>query len=265
MAIDIQYATESFRKYLTSYDSTDDKICLKIAHTFLVKRASEAIAKRLDLSEEDRQLAVLIGLLHDIGRFEQLRIYNSFIDAETVDHAALGVKILFEDNKIRDFIIDDSYDKIIREAIANHNRYAIEEGLSERSLLHAKIIRDADKLDNYRVKLEDGIDTMIGAGITEKNLGSYDISDTVFDEVQKKVSILSTMRKTPMDIWVSYLAVTFDIYFKETLEIIKEEDYIDRLVDRVPYTNARTAERMNELRDMILVYIEERIDSDDKN
>ena len=25
MAIDIQYATESFRKYLTSYDSTDDK------------------------------------------------------------------------------------------------------------------------------------------------------------------------------------------------------------------------------------------------
>ena len=106
---------------------------------------------------------------------------------------------------------------------------------------------------------------MIGAGITEKNLGSYDISDTVFDEVKKKVSILSTMRKTPMDIWVSYLAVTFDIYFKETLEIIKEEDYIDRLVDRVPYTNARTAERMNELRDMILVYIEERIDSDDKN
>lgn len=76
---------------------------------------------------------------------------------------------------------------------------------------------------------------------------------------------MSTMRKTPMDIWVSYLAVTFDIYFKETLEIIKEEDYIDRLVDRVPYTNARTAERMNELRDMILVYIEERIDSDDKN
>lgn len=265
MAIDIQYATESFRKYLTSYDSTDDKIRLKIAHTFLVKRASEAIAKRLDLSEEDRQLAVLIGLLHDIGRFEQLRIYNSFIDAETVDHAALGVKILFEGNKIRDFIIDDSYDKIIREAIANHNRYAIEEGLSERSLLHAKIIRDADKLDNYRVKLEDGIDTMIGAGITEKNLGSYDISDTVFDEVKKRVSILSTMRKTPMDIWVSYLAVTFDIYFKETLEIIKEEDYIDRLVDRVPYTNARTAERMNELRDMILVYIEERIDSDDKN
>lgn len=265
MAIDIRYATESFRKYLTAYDSTDDKIRLKIVHTFFVKRASEAIAKRLGLSDEDRQLAVLIGLLHDIGRFEQLRIYNSFMDAETVDHAALGVKILFEDNKIRDFIIDDSYDKIIREAIANHNRYAIEEGLSERSLLHAKIIRDADKLDNYRVKLEDSIDTMLGTGITEKNLGAFAISDDVFCEAKKGVSILSTMRKTPMDIWVSYLAVTFDIYFKETLEMIKEEDYIHRLVALVPYTNPETALRMNELRDMVLAYMRERMDSDDKN
>lgn len=265
MAIDIQYATESFRKYLTSYDAADDKIRLKIVHTFCVKRASEAIAKRLNLSEEDRQLAVLIGLLHDIGRFEQLRIYHSFIDAETVDHAALGVKILFEDNKIRDFIIDDSYDKIIREAIANHNRYAIEDGLSGRSLLHAKIIRDADKLDNYRVKLEDGIATMIGRGITEENLGSFDITDAVYEEAKKKVSILSSLRKTPMDIWVSYIAVTFDIYFKETLEIISEENYIRRLFDRVPYTNQKTAVRMAKLLDLVLAYIRERVDSDDKD
>lgn len=265
MAIDIRYATESFRKYLTSYDSADDKIRLKIVHTFCVKRASEAIADRLHLSGEDRQLAVLIGLLHDIGRFEQLRIYNSFIDADTVDHAALGVKILFEDNKIRDFIIDDSYDKIIREAIANHNRYAIEDGLSGRSLLHAKIIRDADKLDNYRVKLEDGIETMIGSGITEENLGSFSISEAVYEEAQRKVSILSSLRKTPMDIWVSYIAVTFDIYFKETLEIIREENYIERLMARVPYTNEITAARMDRLRDLVLAYIKERVDSDDKD
>lgn len=125
--------------------------------------------------------------------------------------------------------------------IANHNRYAIEDGLSERSLLHAKIIRDADKLDNYRVKLEDGISTMIGRGITEENLGSFDITDAVYEEAEKKVSILSSLRKTPMDIWVSYIAVTFDIYFKETLEIISEENYIRRLFDRVPYTNQKTA------------------------
>lgn len=263
MAIDISYAQRAFQKYLAPYDVSDDKIRLKIVHTFHVKRASGEIAKRLGLSEEDTRLAVLIGLLHDIGRFEQLRIYDSFIDADTVDHAQLGVKILFEDGKIRDFINDDSYDTIIREAISNHNRYAIEDGLSERSLLHAKLIRDADKLDNYRVKLEDSVETMLGKGITEENLGSFDISDEVYEQAKKKISILSGLRKTPMDIWVSYLAVTFDIYFKDTLQIIDEQDYIRRLVGRVTYTNPETKERISRLETLVLSYIRERIDRDD--
>lgn len=259
MAIDIEYAQRAFQKYLAPYDASDDKIRLKIVHTFHVKRASGEIAKRLGLSDEDTRLAVLIGLLHDIGRFEQLRIYHSFIDAETIDHAVLGVKILFEDGKIRDFIKDDSYDKIIREAILNHNRYAIEDGLSERSLLHAKLIRDADKLDNYRVKLEDSIETMLGAGITEANLGGFKISDAVYEEAKKQISVLSGLRKTPMDIWVSYLAVTFDIYFNDTLKIIDEQDYIRRLAGRVAYTDPETKERVRLLEASVLSYIRERI------
>lgn len=259
MAIDIEYAQRAFQKYLAPYDASDDKIRLKIVHTFHVKRASGEIAKRLGLSDEDARLALLIGLLHDIGRFEQLRIYHSFIDAETIDHAVLGVKILFEDGKIRDFIKDDSYDKIIREAILNHNRYAIEDGLSERSLLHAKLIRDADKLDNYRVKLEDSIETMLGAGITEANLGGFKISDAVYEEAKKQISVLSGLRKTPMDIWVSYLAVTFDIYFNDTLKIIDEQDYIRRLAGRVAYTDPETKERVRLLEASVLSYIRERI------
>jgi len=106
---------------------------------------------------------------------------------------------------------------------------------------------------------------MIGRGITEENLGSFDITDAVYEEAEKKVSILSSLRKTPMDIWVSYIAVTFDIYFKETLEIISEENYIRRLFDRVPYTNQKTAARMAKLLDLVLAYIRERVDSDDKD
>lgn len=263
MAIDIQAATEAFRKYVSAYDISDDKIRLKVVHTFHVKRASEDIAKGLGLSEEDTRLAVLIGLLHDIGRFEQLRIYHSFIDAETVDHAALGVKILFEDEKIRDFIKDSGYDTIIRGAIANHNRFAIEDGLDERSLLHAKITRDADKLDNYRVKLEDSIETMLGKGITEETLGGFDISDEVFEDTKKRMSVLSSKRRTPMDFWVSYFAMTFDIYFSDTLQIIEAQDYIRRMAGRVSYTNEKTRRRMDALIENILSYMQERIDQHD--
>lgn len=49
---------------------------------------------------------------------------------------------------IKNFIEDCQYYEIIKKSIENHSRLAIEKGLNERELLHSKIIRDADKLDN---------------------------------------------------------------------------------------------------------------------
>lgn len=60
----------------------------------------------LGLDQDEIDLASLIGLLHDIGRFEQLKRYNCFIDSKTIDHALLGVQILFDDNLISKFDID---------------------------------------------------------------------------------------------------------------------------------------------------------------
>ena len=48
---------------------------------------------------------------------------------------------------IREFVLNNEYDSIIYKAIKNHNKYKIEEGLSEKEKLYSKIIRDADKID----------------------------------------------------------------------------------------------------------------------
>lgn len=46
-------------------------------------------------------------------------------------------------------------------SIAKHSDFKLD-GISDaRTLLHAKIIRDADKLDNCRVKLEDKLETFM--------------------------------------------------------------------------------------------------------
>ena len=58
-------------------------------------------AQRLGLNQEQVNLATAIGLLHDIGRFEQVRLYHTFNDGKSVNHAEIGVKILFEDGLIR--------------------------------------------------------------------------------------------------------------------------------------------------------------------
>ena len=128
-------------------------IDLKIRHTYGVVELSEYIVKDLKLSDEDISLAMLIGLLHDIARFEQAKEYGDYRDYVTLDHADLGVKILFEDGLIRKFVNDNKYDSIIMKAIKNHNKLCIDEtDMNDRELLHAKIIRDADKTDNFRVK-----------------------------------------------------------------------------------------------------------------
>ena len=62
-----------FTEYVEHYDASDPKVRLKIIHTEQVAKMCDAISAGLGLSEPDRDLAWLTGMLHDIGRFEQLR------------------------------------------------------------------------------------------------------------------------------------------------------------------------------------------------
>lgn len=158
--IDIKMARNSFKRFLEKYKNQEELgFELKVVHTYHVVANASKLSKKLNLSEEDVQLAELIGLLHDIGRFEELNFLKQF-DSIGFDHASYGVKMLFEENLIREFLFDNQYDTIIKNAINNHSRLAIKDNLDERSLLHAKIIRDADKLDNFRVKKEEKIEAI---------------------------------------------------------------------------------------------------------
>ena len=67
--IDIIKAEKAFKEYLSNYDINDDKIKLKLTHTYGVVNASEYLSKKLNLSKEDTDVSRLIALLHDIGRY----------------------------------------------------------------------------------------------------------------------------------------------------------------------------------------------------
>ena len=177
MIIDRKNVEDTFKKYTDNYDTSDEKIKLKVDHTYRVAALSERIAISLGLDKADTDLAWLIGMLHDIGRFEQLKNYGTFSDADSIDHAHYGVELLFDEGLIWKFIDktklkadiedDKSEDKlkkefseldILKTAIFNHSAYRIEEGLPEKVQMFCNIIRDADKIDilkvNYDVTLE---------------------------------------------------------------------------------------------------------------
>lgn len=147
MKIDLKYAKDEFLNYTKNYDLSNENIKRKQDHSLRVMQISENIAKSLNLTEEEVILAMLIGLLHDIARFEQYTQYQTFNDSISFDHGDYALKILEKD--IRKYIDTNEFDEIIKKSIKNHNKLYIEEGLSDKEKLFAKIIRDADKLDIY--------------------------------------------------------------------------------------------------------------------
>ena len=257
--INLEKAKKEFEKYINKYSKDDPKISLKINHTYGVINASEYIAKELKLSKEDLELAKLIALLHDIGRFEQAKSFNNFEDYKTVDHAELGIDILFNKKLIRNFITENKYDDIIYKAILNHNKYEIEEGLSNQELLHSKIIRDADKLDNFRVKQFESIEVL--CNVKEKDMGKENITEKIYNDFMNCKTIVVSERKTPMDHWVSYIAFVFDLNFIASYKYVKEKDYIQKLVNRIEYTNIDTKMKMEKIKKCAMDYIDTKINN----
>ena len=168
--------------------------------------------------------------------------------------------MLFEDNMIRDFIGDDSYDEIIKAAISNHSRLSIQEGLDDRCMLHAKIIRDADKLDNFRVKKDEKIEAIFPGRVNSKEeFENSTISSKVYETIKIRKCVDIHDRVTPLDYWVCVLAFIFDLNFKESYEIVKENDYINILIDRFKYSDLETKKKMEDIRNIINNYIDSRI------
>ena len=167
----------------------------------------------------------------------------------------MGNDILFKDNFIRNFIEDEQYDNIISKSILNHNRLYIQDGLNDRELLHAKIIRDADKTDNFRVKAEDDFENIVDNSSREI-LENDVISDNIYNDFMNNKIIIREERTTYMDFWVSYIAFIFDFNYKFGLEYIKEMDYINIIINRLDYKNKNTKQRMENIRKHALEYIE---------
>lgn len=252
--IDLEYAINYFNQYIKDYPDTE-RVKLKINHILRVMKININLASKLDLSEEDIKLAGLIGLLHDIGRFEQVKVYDTFIDKDSINHAMYSSFQLFEKGLIRKFILDDKYDYIIKKAIENHNKFEIEKGLDDKTLLHCKMIRDSDKCDIYEQVLEsDG--KLVFDGIYDKNAN---INKKVLSDFKKYKSIKTEDMKTVLDDYVRKEALIFGLYFEESLSYIYDNNYPLRLatkfLETFDFTNQETINNIKRVSEYTNEYI----------
>jgi len=227
-----------FAVYVKTFRSNDPdyqlNIDLKEKHTRLVCEGIIDIGESLALSEDDLRLAEVTALFHDVGRFEQYARYGSFLDMKTENHALLGVRIL-QTNHILD-AMDEETKKLIFYAISNHNRAYLPDNESERLLFFTKLLRDADKLDIWRVVTEyyhnnNGKRN----GALELNLpDTPGISEGVYDDLMKRNVVKAKHLKNLNDFKLLQIGWVYDVNFPRSLQLVCERKYIEKIYNALP-------------------------------
>ena len=254
----------AFAEYVRNYDPSDEKIKLKIDHTYRVAGLCQRIAESLGLSEPDVDIAWLLGMLHDIGRFEQIRRFGTFNDVQSVDHAEFGADLLFKEGLIRKFaegyyeecelaepenqedeqIIknNEHHSKdtgLLEMAIRQHNKYRVKEDLTERQRMFCDILRDADKVDIFKVNAD--IPMEIIYDVTTEELKNGVITKEVLESFYKKETVLKSVRRSAVDHIVGHISLLFELVYKESYRQAKEQGYVYKLLNfksDVPEVNA---------------------------
>ncbi len=230
MNIERQRVLEQFAEYTRKYNANDPKIALKIAHTYRVASNCEVIANSIGLGKEDTEISWLSGMLHDIGRFEQVKRYNTFIDSESVDHAEFGADLLFGKERLIEAYVDDrSYDDILEVVIRQHNKFRINKEITGKTLDLCNILRDADKIDILRVNVETPMEEIYN--VSEEELKESAVSDAVVEQMLEHHAICRDVCVTPADHLIGHISLNYELVFQKSWELVNEQGYINKMFE----------------------------------
>ncbi len=256
MVIDREKVKSVFAAYVADYDINDTKVRLKVEHTYRVADLCDMIAKSLKLSKEDVDLAWLLGMFHDVGRFEQLRRYDTFEDSISVNHAALSADILFVDGHVRDYIEDDTEDKLMEKAIRLHNVYELPKALTDRELMYAQILRDADKIDILKVNCDFPMNEIYNMPM--EAFYTDDISPKVLEDSLAHLNVNRCHTVTSIDHLVGHISLVYGLVYPASVAEAMRQGFIEEMLS-FESRNPRAQEAMNKIKDCVHKYMEERV------
>lgn len=232
----MEEATKIFNDYYNNFDSSLNGVSRKYDHTFRVVNYAERIAKSLNLSDDDFVKASKCALFHDIARFKQWSEYNTFEDALSFDHGDEGEKIL------KDLGIND---EIILLSTRVHNKISVPEEFSERCKMFSNITRDADKLDNLCIKFP-------------KLDSNYEVPYEAINSLLNREMVKNNEKYDDNNLFhiLREIAFIFDLNFKESFRILKEDGCLERRLNLLKEANLKDYDKIYEVCNK---FIEERL------
>lgn len=236
--MNFNHSRSVFRSYVSNF-RTEDPVDshatrLKIIHSERVSNQIFHLGKELGLDANDLEIARIAGLFHDIGRFRQYQDYRTFNDAKSENHALLGLDEIDRFGLLDGIRPEQS--EIIRFAIENHNKKAITEVKDRKTRFFALLLRDADKLDIWRVMI---------AHVKKGNTGCHDpvtqnmphsdfISEGIADYLESGVIIPLSEVKNLNDFKMFLISWIFDLNFRPSLEAASRRRIIPAFYSTLP-------------------------------
>jgi hypothetical protein len=257
------YSLDNFRRWFDSYTSrffgadecVNAHLRMKQEHTGRTCEEIRVLAEQLALDDHQKQIAEIVALLHDVGRFPQFAEYRTFNDARSIDHSHLGVEILRREGLLDVLRREERH--WVETAIEHHGRKLLPAHLNGQALLFSKLIRDADKLDIYRIVIRLYRQYRADPAGYPWPLELPDeprCSAAVLDAVMNGRLIDHAMMRTLNDKMLCKLSWVYDMNFAASLARLREQGSLEQVLSFLPATP-----EIECLGEKILAYVETRV------
>ena len=252
-----------FDDYVAGFYGNDEfinaNLKLKEKHSRRTCKEMMYLAQELNLSANQKRIADVISLFHDVGRFEQFVKHRTYSDFRSVNHCLLGLEVLRREKVLEQV---DRYEmELIEKAIEYHGLRELPADLDEESLLFSKLIRDADKLDifyvvteYYRQYRDNPQEFMLELEFPDEPTYSAEVVEGILEGRRIDYSKLRTLN----DMRLCLLGWVYDVNFTATLKRIKQRGFLEKIFDFLPETGD-----IDKVRGKIFEYVDSRIKQGD--
>jgi len=211
-----------------------EPLILKKDHTLRVCTEIISLGKALMLDENDMMLAETMALFHDLGRFKQYETYKTFLDHQSENHARLSLQEIDASGILAPLTGKER--SLIKKAIAFHNAAHIPRQGDDRLLFFMGLLRDADKLDIWRVVIGNyinprpGSQKAINLGLVDDNGFSTDAIDAILAGTFVKSGCIKRLN----DLKLMQISWVFDLNFAQSVLWVKKRGYIEKIAATLP-------------------------------
>lgn len=225
-------------------------INLKEEHTAAVLAHTRLLVAEEGFAPPLGRACLLAALYHDVARFPQYARWHTFKDSLSANHGLMGIKVLkaharldAEEPRVRALVLA---------AVGMHNRFAVPRGLGPQEKLVVDVVRDADKLDIFRIMAGHlaGTPPYNEAVVLHVSEDPLLWSSKVLDDVTHGRVAGYADLKSVSDLRLLLASWMYDLRFAGTRRVLAQSGLVEALLAALPDISPLREAREGLLRDL---------------